>query len=215
MANVNCHLNFLLHLLTSLNSFNHKICHSAVPLIHVHQLWEMVCAKNLAFNDMPIVCVNVNGYYEPFRAMLDRAYRDKLLRNKPETILHFEPTSLDAVKWVEMIAMEKKEEKAAAVAKERRKGAYRRADSALTVDRLDAGRRSFLSTLRNSFLGSEAGGDEAAPAKRRKSQTWKGGILVEEEGCVAGTWKQCTMLLSALALGVAIGASAGATRSSR
>ena len=175
----------------------------------------MVCAKNLAFNDMPIVCVNVNGYYEPFRAMLERAYSDELLRNKPETILHFEPTSLDAVKWVEMIAMEKKEEKAAAVAKERRKGAYRRADSALTVDRLVAGRRSFLSTLRNSFLGSEAGGgDEAAPGKRRKSQTWKGGILVEEEDCVAGTWKQCTMLLSALALGVAIGASAAATRSS-
>ena len=166
---------------------------------------------------MPIVCVNVNGYYEPFRAMLDRAYSDKLLRNKPETILHFEPTSLDAVKWVEMIVTEKKEEKEAAVAKERRKGAYRRADSALTVDRLDAGRRSFLSTLRNSFLGSDGGGggggDEAAPGKRRKSQTWKGGILVEEEDCVAGTWKQYTMLLSALALGVAIGASAAATRS--
>ena len=176
----------------------------------------MVCAKNLAFNDMPIVCVNVNGYYEPFRAMLERAYSDELLRNKPETILHFEPTSLDAVKWVEMIAMEKKEEKAAAVAKERRKGAYRRADSALTVDRLDAGRRSFLSTLRNSFLGSDGGGggDKAAPGKGRKSQTWKGGILVEEEDYVAGTWKQYSMLLSALALGVAIGASA-ATRSSR
>ena len=177
----------------------------------------MVCAKNLAFNDMPIVCVNVNGYYEPFRAMLDRAYSDKLLRNKPETILHFEPTSLDAVKWVEMIVTEKKEEKAAAEATERRKGAYRRADSALTVDRLDAGRRSFLSTLRNSFLGNDGGGgvgDEAAPGKRRKSQTWKGGILVEEEDYVAGTWKQYTMLLSALALGVAIGASA-ATRSSR
>ena len=179
------------------------------------QLWEMVCAKNLAFNDMPIVCVNVNGYYEPFRAMLDRAYSDKLLRNKPETILHFEPTSLDAVKWVEMIVVEKKEEKSAAVGKECRKGAYRRADSALTVDRLDNGRRSFLSTLRSSFLGGDAGaGGDEAPERRRKSQTWKGGILVEEEDNGGGTWKQYTMLLSALVLGVALGASAG-TRSSR
>lgn len=196
------------NLLTSLNLLQHV----NLPYL-LHQLWEMVCAKNLAFNDMPIVCVNVNGYYEPFRAILDRAYSDKLLRNKPETILHFEPTSLDAVKWVEMIVMEKKEEKAATVAKERRKGAYRRADSALTVDRLDAGRRSFLSTL-NSFLGSDSGGDEAATGIRRKSQTWKGGILVEKEDNRAGSWKQCSMLLSALALGVVIGASA-ATRSSR
>ena len=171
----------------------------------------MVCAKNLAFNDMPIVCVNVNGYYEPFREMLDRAYSDKLLRNKPETILHFEPTSCSAVKWVEKIT---KEKKVAAVSKEGRKGAYRRADSALTVDRLGAGRGSFLSTLRSSFRR-----DTSDETPRRKSQTWKGGMLVEEEDddSDAGPWKQySTMLpvLSALALVVAIGASAAATRSS-
>ena len=179
----------------------------------------MVCAKNLAFNDMPIVCVNINGYYEPFREMLDRAYSDKLLRNKPETILHFEPTQISAVKWIEKITKEKKEEKAAvaAVSKEGKRGAYRRADSALTVDRLGAGRGSFLSTLRSSFRR-----DTSDETPRRKSQTWKGGMLVEEEDdddSGAGPWKQySTMLplLSALALGVAIGASAAgaATRSS-
>jgi hypothetical protein len=182
--------------------FNHIFSQSRLSM----QLWEMVCAKNLAFVDMPIVCVNVDGYYEPFRAMLDRAHSDKLLRNRPETILHFEPTSLQAVKWVEMIVNEKKEEKATA---EIRTGAYRRADSALTVDRPYGGRGSFLSALRDSFRGDA--GDEAP---RRKSQTWKGGTLVEEDNDGFGSWKQHSMLLSALALGVTIGASVATTRSS-
>mmetsp|Transcript_25204 Transcript_25204/g.55034 ORF Transcript_25204/g.55034 Transcript_25204/m.55034 type:complete len:202 (+) Transcript_25204:917-1522(+) len=60
------------------------------------ELWEMCCARNLGFTDIPIVCVSVAGYYEPFRLMLDRAYRDKLVRNKPESLLHFEPNSLEA-----------------------------------------------------------------------------------------------------------------------
>jgi len=70
------------------------------------ELWEMACARHLELNTLPIVCVNVDGYYEPFREMLHRAYEDKLIRMEPEQIIWFADTAEDAVRFVENPAME-------------------------------------------------------------------------------------------------------------
>ena len=56
------------------------------------KLWEMACARHIGFHSIPIVCINVDGYYDPFRAMLTRAHDDMLLYKHPNDILHFEET---------------------------------------------------------------------------------------------------------------------------
>jgi hypothetical protein len=62
----------------------------------------MACARQLGLVQMPIVCVNVDKYYEPFRAMLDRAYEDELIKLRPEGIVHFASTVEEAVRWIEL-----------------------------------------------------------------------------------------------------------------
>jgi len=65
------------------------------------ELWEMACARNIGLTNLPIVAVDVDGYYENFKQMLDRAYLDKLIKLKPEEIVHFVPTAEAAIRWVE------------------------------------------------------------------------------------------------------------------
>ena len=65
------------------------------------ELWEMACARHLNLNQLPIVCVNVDGYYEPFAEMLEKAYEDQLIKLKPEEIVHFASTAEEAVQWIE------------------------------------------------------------------------------------------------------------------
>ena len=67
------------------------------------ELWEMACARNIGLTTLPIVCVNVNGYYDPFAVMLERAWNDKLTKLKPQEIVHFEETAEAAVKWIEQV----------------------------------------------------------------------------------------------------------------
>jgi hypothetical protein len=61
----------------------------------------MACARQLGLVQLPIVCVNVDDYYEPFRAILDRAYEDKLIKLMPHEIVHFAPSAEEAVRWIE------------------------------------------------------------------------------------------------------------------
>jgi len=65
------------------------------------ELWEMACARHLKLNTLPIVCVNVDGYYEPFRMMLHRAYADKLIHLPPDDIVRFASGAEDAMRFVE------------------------------------------------------------------------------------------------------------------
>ncbi len=65
------------------------------------ELWEMACARHIGFHALPIVCVNVDGYYENFKSILMRAHEDELLYKHPEEILHFEESAEAAVKWIE------------------------------------------------------------------------------------------------------------------
>ena len=61
----------------------------------------MACARHLGLVKLPIVVVNVDQYYEPFREMLDRAYDDELIKLLPEQIVHFSSTAEAAVRWIE------------------------------------------------------------------------------------------------------------------
>mmetsp|Transcript_23441 Transcript_23441/g.50812 ORF Transcript_23441/g.50812 Transcript_23441/m.50812 type:complete len:367 (-) Transcript_23441:173-1273(-) len=65
------------------------------------ELWEMACARNLGLSKLPIICVNIDGYYEPFRAILERAWKDQLLKLKPSEIIIFASSAQEAVKWCE------------------------------------------------------------------------------------------------------------------
>jgi predicted Rossmann-fold nucleotide-binding protein len=67
------------------------------------ELWEMACARGIGLSTLPIVCVNCDGYYDPFHEMLVRAYNDKLTKFLPHELVHFESTAEAAVKWVEAI----------------------------------------------------------------------------------------------------------------
>ena len=67
------------------------------------ELWEMACAKGIGLSNLPIVCVSVAGYYEPFAEMLRRAYADQLTKLQPHEIVHFVDTALEAVQWIEAI----------------------------------------------------------------------------------------------------------------
>ena len=76
--------------------------HLIIPsLVPGDELWEMACARGIGLTKIPIVCVNCHDFYEPFRAMLVRAYDDKLTKLQPHEIVHFEPTAEAAVRWIE------------------------------------------------------------------------------------------------------------------
>ena len=65
------------------------------------ELWEMACARQIGLITIPIVCVNINGYYDSFRQMLERAHADQFLYKHPSEILHFEDTSIEAIDYIE------------------------------------------------------------------------------------------------------------------
>jgi hypothetical protein len=63
----------------------------------------MACARHLNLHQLPIVCVNVNKYYDPFQEMLEKAYEDKLIKLTPEEIVHFASSAEEAVRWIEAV----------------------------------------------------------------------------------------------------------------
>ena len=77
------------------------------------ELWEMACARHLGLVDLPIVCINVDNYYEPFQKMLDRAHKDELIKLQPSQIVHFSPSVQDAITWCEAEAAKNEAKKAA------------------------------------------------------------------------------------------------------
>ena len=69
----------------------------------------MACARHLDLHSVPIVCVNVDGYYEPFRAMLRKAWADELIHLPPDRIVRFADGAEDAVRFVEGLWTENEE----------------------------------------------------------------------------------------------------------
>ncbi|CAN0089150.1 unnamed protein product, partial [Heterosigma akashiwo] len=46
------------------------------------ELWEAVCLNGIGLRRRPVCCVNIDGYYDGFLKMLDRASRDGLLHGR-------------------------------------------------------------------------------------------------------------------------------------
>ena len=67
------------------------------------ELWEMTAQRALGMWKKPIVCVSIDGYYEPFREMMRRAEDDKLLHCDASALLSFASTSEEAVDLVERL----------------------------------------------------------------------------------------------------------------
>lgn len=122
------------------------------------ELWEAACARNIGLQtSLPIVCINVNNYYEPFRAMLQKAYDDELTKLRPDEIIHFEDTAEAAVRWVEEI--QTKENRGAPKVELKQRAEVLRKSSFLggATGTLSGGKSPFrwsLSRLRESFYGS-------------------------------------------------------------
>eukprot|EP00977_Amphora_coffeiformis_P027805 scaffold34646_cov173-Amphora_coffeaeformis.AAC.11 len=77
----------------------------------------MACARNIGLSTIPIVCVNIDGFYNPFRVMLERAWADKLTKLKPEQIMHFAETAEEAIRWLEEVQGAKPEDQVARIKK--------------------------------------------------------------------------------------------------
>ena len=67
------------------------------------ELWEAACARGIGLTKIPIVVVNVDGFYDPFLVMLQRAYEEKLTKLEPHQIVHFENTAEGAIQWIERV----------------------------------------------------------------------------------------------------------------
>lgn len=70
----------------------------------------MACSRQIGIINIPIVCVNIDGYYDPFKAILERAHDDHFLYKHPKEILHFEPDSQSALEWIENYITNKNKE---------------------------------------------------------------------------------------------------------
>lgn len=51
------------------------------------EVWEIAVQRQIKVTTAPLVCLDVDGFWEPFRAMLERAATDGLLYGPPEDIL--------------------------------------------------------------------------------------------------------------------------------
>lgn len=124
----------------------------------------MACARHLNLNQLPIVCVNVDGYYEPFREMLDKAHEDGLIKLVPEDIVHFVSSAEEAIQWVEAIkagtpSLETVKKVRAAL---RHKKSILRGSSFFSASPYQDGRNSFFSVFSSSVNSHD--GDGADPA---------------------------------------------------
>ena len=61
----------------------------------------MACSRNINLIDIPIVCINSKGFYDPFLQMLHRVYQDQLTKKQPHEIIHFVTNGLEAVQYIE------------------------------------------------------------------------------------------------------------------
>jgi predicted Rossmann-fold nucleotide-binding protein len=146
------------------------------------ELWEMACARHIGFHAMPIVCVNVDGYYDNFKSILVRAHEDELLYKHPDDILHFEETPEAAVKWIETYQESTKQQQKKVIRK--RTSMLKRMQSNLSGSSLLVwGRMS-------SFFGDDVSGDDdddkASEGRKSKRATVLRGAAIFVAGVTVG-----------------------------
>jgi len=67
----------------------------------------MICAKGLGLTNIPIVVININGYYDSFLQMMERCYNETLMKLPPKDLLLVVSNSLDAIIYIENYNREK------------------------------------------------------------------------------------------------------------
>ena len=68
------------------------------------EMWEVISERQLELPKgkcpRPVVLVNVDGYWDPSLAQLQRCYDDGMLYKRPEEVVRAEPTGELALEWV-------------------------------------------------------------------------------------------------------------------
>lgn len=68
------------------------------------EMWEVISERQLALPKgkvpRPVVLVNVEGYWNPSLAQLQRCYNDGMLYKQPGEVVHSEATSAEALAWI-------------------------------------------------------------------------------------------------------------------
>lgn len=68
------------------------------------EMWEVISERQLALPKgkvpRPVVLVNVEGYWNPSLAQLQRCYDEGMLYKKPNEVIHSEATSEEALAWI-------------------------------------------------------------------------------------------------------------------
>jgi hypothetical protein len=116
----------------------------------------MACARHLNLHHLPIVCVNVDNYYDPFREMLTKAYEDNLIKLMPEEIVHFASSAEEAVRWIE--AVKTSTPSLEATKEQRDKKSILKRSSFFSASPYPEGRASFFSMFSSMDHDEEEGG---------------------------------------------------------
>lgn len=61
------------------------------------ELFEQIVARQLKYHDKPIVVLNLNGYFDPLRELIEHGIRQHFIKPKAREILHFADTVEDAI----------------------------------------------------------------------------------------------------------------------
>jgi hypothetical protein len=97
------------------------------------ELWEVITERQIGFSRMPIVLLNVDGFYDGSIDQLQVAYEQGITYLPPEDLLHVETEVEAALDWLEAEVLKNREEEAEeeATGKSRRRGLMRKRDFSL------------------------------------------------------------------------------------
>ena len=64
------------------------------------EFFEIVCGKQLAYHNKPIVLMNIAGYYDPLLAMIERGHEMRFIRPTARDLYHVAATVGDAMEYL-------------------------------------------------------------------------------------------------------------------
>jgi uncharacterized protein (TIGR00730 family) len=125
------------------------------------ELWEAACARGIGLTAIPIVVVNVDGFYDPFLAMMERAYKEEMIKLEPHQLIHYEDNAEDAIRWIEA-ALEHDDPHAHGLRSRDARSAMRKA-SFMTAPAWEDGESGMVGTCRKSISRLRRSFSESGP----------------------------------------------------
>jgi uncharacterized protein (TIGR00730 family) len=155
------------------------------------ELWEAACARGIGLTNIPIVVVDVDGYYDPFLQIMERAYKEGLTKLKPDELIHFEQSAEGAIQWIESIHNQQGTRADPVLLPPRESRAVVRKSSIMTIPPLGSDDSWFFGSLRRSLsqlsgsnkIDSKANVDKQGDAAVKSSLVFALGILAGVIGC--------------------------------